>query len=56
MVPPISGIGEQAYESCECANAQLNHSLTDDDLAGGMDIGRLIPGGQALCEELAGAD
>jgi len=56
MVPPLSGIGEQAYESCDCANAQLNYSLTDDDLAGDMDISRLIPGGQALCEELAGAD
>jgi len=28
----------------------------DDDVEGDMEISRLIPGGQALCEELAGAD
>jgi len=28
----------------------------DDDLAGDKAISRLIPGGQALCEELAGAE
>jgi hypothetical protein len=40
----------------DCSNAQLSYLLTDDDLANDMAIIRLIPGGQALCEELAGAD
>jgi len=34
-------------------NALLTYSLPDDGLGGNMEINRLIPGGQALCEELA---
>jgi len=44
------------FDFTDCSNAQLSYTLTDDELAGDMAISRLIPGGQALCEELAGAD
>ena len=40
----------------DCSNAQLTYSLTDDGVEGDMEISRLIPGGQVLCEELNGAE
>jgi len=52
----IGKVGTMTIDFTDCSNAQLNYSLTDDDLAGDKAISRLIPGGQALCEELAGAE
>ena len=49
-------VGTLIIDFTDCSNALLSYSLTDDDLAGDMEISRLIPGGQALCEELAGAE
>jgi hypothetical protein len=49
-------VGTMNLDFTDCSNAQLSYSLTDEDLAGDMELSRLIPGGQALCEELAGAD
>jgi hypothetical protein len=49
-------VGTMNLDVTDCSNAQLSYSLTDEDLAGDMELSRLIPGGQALCEELAGAD
>jgi len=40
----------------DCSNAQLSYSLTADPAAGDIAITRVIPGSQALCEELAGAE
>ena len=37
-------------------NAQLTYSLTDNGAEGDIAITRVIPGGQALCEDLTGAD
>jgi len=50
----VGKVGTMTIDFTDCSNAQLTYSLTDDDLAGDMAISRLIPGGQALCEELAG--
>jgi hypothetical protein len=49
-------VGTMNLDFTDCSNAQLSYSLTDEDLSGDMELSRLIPGGQALCEELAGAD
>ncbi len=49
-------VGTMNLDFTDCSNAQLSYSLTDEDLAGDMELSRLIPGGQALCEELAGAE
>ncbi len=40
----------------DCSNALLTYSLTDTGAEGDIEITRVIPGGQALCEELEGAD
>ena len=42
--------------SADCSNAQLNSSLEDDGLEGDIEITRVVPGGQALREELNGAN
>ena len=49
-------VGTMTIDFENCSEAQLTYSLTDDDVAGDMEISRLIPGGQALCEELAGSE
>ena len=49
-------VGTMIIDFTDCSNAQLSYSLTDETLAGDMAISRLIPGGQALCEELAGSE
>jgi len=49
-------VGTMTIDFTDCSNAQLNYSLTDDGVEGDMEITRLIPGGRALCEKLAGAD
>jgi glucose/arabinose dehydrogenase len=52
----VGKVGTMTIDFTDCSNAQLAYSLMDDDVEGDMEISRLIPGGQALCEELAGAD
>jgi hypothetical protein len=52
----LDKVGTMTIDFTDCSNAQLSYSLTDDDLAGDMAISRLIPVGQALCEELNGAE
>jgi hypothetical protein len=52
----VNKVGTMAIDFTDCSNANLSYSLTDDGLAGDMAISRLIPGGQALCEELAGVE
>jgi hypothetical protein len=56
LFPNTAKVGTMTIDFTDCSNAQLSYLLTDDDLANDMAIIRLIPGGQALCEELAGAD
>ena len=52
----VGKVGTMTIDFTDCSNALLTYSLTDDDLADDMEISRLIPGGQALCEELDGAE
>ena len=40
----------------DCSNAQLTYSLPANGVEGDIAITRVIPGGQALCEELSGAE
>ncbi len=40
----------------DCSNALLTYALTDNGAEGDIAITRVIPGGQALCEELSGAE
>ena len=40
----------------DCGNALLVYELTDEGLSNSIAISRVIPGAQALCEELAAVD
>ncbi len=48
--------GTMTIDFTDCNNATLSYSLTDDVLEGDIALTRVVSGGQALCEELAGAD
>jgi N-acetylneuraminic acid mutarotase len=47
-----NAVGTMTIDFTDCSNALLNYSITDDALAGMIDIERAIPGTEALCEEL----
>jgi len=51
-----TNVGTMSIDFADCSNALLTYSLTDNGAEGDIAITRVIPGGQALCEELAGAD
>jgi len=55
---PISTtkVGTMIIDFTDCSNALLTYSLPADSAEGDIAITRVIPGGQALCEELAGAE
>jgi len=46
-------VGSLTIDFTDCSNALLSYSITDEALAGMIDIERAIPGTQALCVELA---
>jgi hypothetical protein len=48
--------GTMRIDFSDCSHALLSYSLDDGNVAGEMAISRLLPGGQALCEELAASD
>jgi len=52
----IEKIGTLTIDFQDCNNALLSYELTDEALSNNIAISRGIPGAQALCEELAGAD
>jgi hypothetical protein len=54
-VNPPDVIGSMTIEFMDCNTAQLSYDLTDDGLSGSMDIVRVIPGTEALCESLVGS-
>ena len=54
--PSTTKVGTMSLNLTDCSNAQLSYSLTDTGAEGDIEITRVIPGGQALCEELEGAD
>ena len=49
-------VGTMSLDFTDCSNAQLMYSLPADSAEGDDAITRVIPGSQALCEELAGAE
>ena len=49
-------VGTMSLDFTDCSNALLTYSLQANGAEGDMAITRVIPGGQALCEELEGAD
>jgi hypothetical protein len=55
---PVSkiNVGTMILDFTDCSNALLTYSLTDDGAEGDIAITRVIPGSQALCEELKEAD
>ncbi len=56
QVPSTTRVGTMSIDFTDCSNAQLSYSLPADPAAGDIAIIRVIPGGEALCEELAGAN
>ena len=49
-------VGTMSLDFTDCSNAQLSYSLPANSAEGDIAIIRVIPGSQALCEELAGAE
>jgi hypothetical protein len=53
----LDKVGTMTIDFEDCSKALLTYALTDEGVDGDMAINRLlIPGGQALCEELNGAE
>ncbi len=51
-----TNVGTMNLDFTDCSNALLTYSLPAEGVEGDIAITRVIPGGQALCAELAGAD
>jgi len=51
-----TNVGTMSIDFTDCSNAQLSYSLPAEAAEGDIAITRVIPGSQALCEELVGAD
>ena len=49
-------VGTLSLEFSDCSNAVFSYSLPGDGLQGDIAVSRVVPGTQALCEGLAGAD
>ena len=47
-----NAVGTMTIDFTDCSKALLTYSITDEALAGMIDIERAIPGTEALCEEL----
>jgi hypothetical protein len=56
LPPGTTKIGSMNIDFTDCSNALLSYSLPADPVEGDIAITGVIPGGRALCEELAGAD
>jgi hypothetical protein len=56
LAPSTIKVGTMSLDFTDCSNAQLSYSLSADPAEGDITITRVIPGSQALCEELTGAD
>jgi polyhydroxybutyrate depolymerase len=56
QAPSTTKVGTMSIDFTDCSNAQLSYSLPADPATGDIAITRVIAGGQALCEELAGAN
>ena len=53
--PSRKDVGTMSIDFTDCSNAKLTYVLTDDGVEGDVAIQRAVPGAEALCEELAGA-
>ena len=49
-------VGTMNLDFTDCSNAQMTYSLPADPAEGDITITRVIPGSQALCEELTGVE
>jgi choice-of-anchor B domain-containing protein len=56
QAPSMTKVGAMNINFTDCSNAQLTYSLPANGAEGDIAITRVIPGGQALCEQLAGAE
>jgi hypothetical protein len=56
LPPSITKVGTMSLDFTDCSNAELSYSLPADPAEGDITITRVIPGSQALCEELKEAD
>jgi hypothetical protein len=46
-------VGTMSIDFADCSHATLSYSLTDDTVDGAIDLSRVVPATEALCEELA---
>ena len=51
-----TNVGTMSLNFTDCSNALLTYSLPANGAEGDMAITRVLPGGQALCEEFERAD
>jgi hypothetical protein len=49
-------VGTMTIDFTDCSNALLSYAITDEGLAGMINIKRAIPGTEALCQEITGID
>ena len=56
QLPSWKPVGTMSIDFTDCSNAILTYVLTDDGVEGDIAIERAVPGAEALCEELAGAE
>ncbi|MCH8056663.1 MAG: FG-GAP repeat protein [Proteobacteria bacterium] len=54
QAPSTTNVGTMSLDFTDCSNAQLAYSLPATGAEGDIAITRVIPGVQALCEELVG--
>jgi hypothetical protein len=55
-VSETNAVGSMTIDFTDCSNALLTYSITDEALAGTINIKRAIPGTEALCQELTGEE
>jgi hypothetical protein len=51
-----NAVGSMTIDFTDCSNALLSYTITEEALAGLIDIKRAIPGTETLCEELVGGE
>jgi len=56
QVPSIVPVGTMSLDFSDCSHAHVTYSLPREGREGEIDITRAVPGSEALCEEIAGAD
>jgi hypothetical protein len=45
-----TNVGTMNIDFADCSHATLSYSLTDDDVEGAIDLSRVVPGTEELCE------